>query len=387
MSQKNGSKYQLELLRTYQTACDTGLDGGGHETDAEILRFRRARSSLCEARRRGWQLTMTAELSPADRVGIDFVWEHPLYGWYPIDCTAMYKGNVPRLINLATVESASTQDGGGVALLSRIEFVELLVRLSRETPFLTRSLIEPPDREAARDSEAEAAVRNFQRKLEELSRGAGGALCREWAERLNKAVGYFTASRRGVGTFNAAVVQSAIDDGVEQFFAIVSSGRSLPVNQMSLSRGRQLTYSPNQDTLYLGDTSYPELRGFSTAAQQRFEARYLTMVQGGRFSEEMIQVKRLFSSNGLQFVVHFVLDRLAEVRDGKSGSASQPRRTAVVVRPVVAPVVKNVRKERPPVVKTVAPVSPDPRPLASCTDLGGVLRDFAAFKQRRQARA
>jgi hypothetical protein len=311
MSCRKGHKNQAELYRWY-LATDQAARVALSE-DPELRELQLAGRALFAVRQQGWKLTATAEKSPADQAGIDWIWEHPSKGWFPIDCTAQGKLDKSRLVHLVFMENMETREGGGLTAGTKIDLAELLVGLTKSTPLLTRSLLAPPAVEPVRDSSAHLA--RFQAALFALKRHQYGELFLEWANELNKAVRYLAACQDSENDLGLDLIQSLITDGVRQYFALALANRPLPVTRQGFTRGFSLSWSAASDTLVLGRSESANVRGLSQMINCRFDSAYFAKVQrAGSATAALLQAKRGFAARGLEFVVHFLLDALEQKR-------------------------------------------------------------------------
>lgn len=311
MSCRKGHKNQAELYRWYLAAEQAARVALSE--DPELRELQLASRALFAVRQQGWKLTATAENSPADQAGIDWIWEHPGKGWFPIDCTAEGKPDKSRLVHLVFMDNMETKEGGGLTAGTKIDFAALLVGLTKSSPLLTRALLAPPAVEPVRDSSVHVA--RFQAALFALKRHQHGELFQEWAGELNKAVRYLAACRDSENDLGLDLIQSLIKDGVREYFALALAKRSIPVNRQGFTRGFSLSWSANSDILVLGRLESANVRGLSQMINRQFDSAYFAKVQrAGNATAALLQAKRGFAARGVEFVVHFLLDGLEQKR-------------------------------------------------------------------------
>ena len=297
----------------FQTASQQTLELP-EDASEEVSHRVDVQNSLKSVIERGWNLIMTDEGSPADKAGIDFIWYHPQFGWFPIDTTAMNKVGIPDLIHIATIQNAQ---GRGECKMLRAEdktrFVELLVRLSESTPYLTGALL-PPSLKAR--GNARKALIAFQKRLEERSAEDNGELFSEWAAHLRKAIGYECemnkrAQKPQIADFRGflvEVIQKHIRIFMEQGIGIK---RLRGVREAKpFARDYSICYHPSTDILATPEPSTPQVQGLGRLIDTLFSQAYGEAVAESGLSDSLIAKKRFFDGRGKEEVIHAALDAL-----------------------------------------------------------------------------
>ena len=304
VSSYKGARNQSEIFTWYLSIVGDPTRSPSAESEV----FRNIRRRLLQVHGLGWRLVMTGENSPADRAGIDFIWENGFDTWFPLDCTSMHKTTTPRLISTILVVNAPSCDGGGVLTQSKIAFAEQLIRLTEQQPILRHSTLSYPSIKPTRNQLPE--LKKFQQGLLKNSSGPSGELYREWAERLRKSIGFSLLSERKSSLNIRQLVTTSIQAGVRVYLDSVLGTAKLQPLKATWLRNHHVSFSVSADTLYVSDSSQNVL-GLVGMISREFDAQYFQYLKGATTAaqrDELMQGKRNFAGKGLPSVIHFVLD-------------------------------------------------------------------------------
>lgn len=266
--------------------------------------------------RAGWQLTMSAGNSPADKCGVDFIWANPGRGWFPLDAKAVGQTSC-RLIQ--HVHVGNNTDAGEYKQLryeDKLAFLEQLVTLARTGEPITYRECMPPNGVAMGETQLLEAVKGFQRTLEQASSHDERFL--EWSVALRKAVGFLQVKKRGGPSEDAllaarGVIASAIDNFFAAFFNHGNNTFEMKVMRLQpcLRRSERLIYLVTEDSIKTTVGKSQELvvlGGLASLIKKRFEARYTELIGKHRGADWLIQRKRTFEAKGVECVIHDILD-------------------------------------------------------------------------------
>lgn len=307
-----GHRLQEELFRWYVTvfrgdncggsSAAQGLNGLKHHVEVLI--------------RAGWTLQMSADNSLADKAGVDFIWENPSRGWFPLDAKAMGQTSC-RLIT--QVHVGNNNDAGEYKQLrfeDRIAFLQQLVNLARTGQPVSYHCCQPPGLTAMASNQLLDGLKNLRKQLEKST--SCDERLGEWANALGKSIGYLSIQKRG-GPSEASkhsaqkLIASAIDAFFGSFFN--NNNETFASQQMrlqpNLRRSDRLQYLHTGDVIKATVGNAHELvvlSGLAALIKKRFEERYIELVGKHRTAEWLMQRKRTFETKGVELVIHSVLD-------------------------------------------------------------------------------
>jgi hypothetical protein len=303
MSHFKGLEVQDTLYHWFQSILGEKLT-----TNSQPNRLQQAVSSLQLVCQAGWKLKMTADESPADKVGVDFIWQHETLGiWFPLDCSLREKTHIPKLIHLVHACEAGNFELGTVSNETKTAFAEQLVALTRQSGIKFAQL-QPPSATSTKD--LLSAIKSFQASLNRAATGAQREQFLEWATHLKKAVGYHMVSNRQNGLLTMELIAEAIKEGVNGYLTIIKASKEQPVKR-EFCRDCKVSYSRAKDVLYVPDKRIGTIASLSQAVKLQFEEWYITMIkQFPKLSESMLTLKRNFEANGFELIIHYILDVL-----------------------------------------------------------------------------
>jgi hypothetical protein len=263
----------------------------------------------------GWALRMSANNSPADKAGVDFIWENPKRGWFPLDAKAMGE---PSCRLISHVRVGNNKDAGEQRQLSgkyKSAFLAQLIQLARSGTPVRHECCLPPSVTPMANATLLDALKQLRYQLEKASES--DERLGEWAVALNRAIAYLNITKRGPdkAAISAAqvLVASAVDRFLEAYFAenntaFVSRCMHL---QPNLRRSAQLHYLVTGDIIKATVGEAKEvvvLSGLKELISNRFQEIYAELVRKHRSSDWLMQRKRSFASKGIQCAIHSVLD-------------------------------------------------------------------------------
>ena len=271
--------------------------------------------------RDGWTLTMSADNSPADKAGVDFIWENPSRGWFPLDSKAVGQTSCRLIQHVQVGNNNDAGEYGQLRYEDKLAFLEQLVNLARMAQPISHALVPPPSSAAMSTAELLENVTKLQKQLQRAS--SKDRRYNDWAAALRGAIGFLSAQKRGGPSEDAlkearGVIASAID----AFFAAYFNDKNAMFAskcmylQPCLQRSGRLTYQFTGDTFKAIAGKSNEQVVFSGLAgliKQRFEARYAELVGQHRGADWLIQRKRTFETKGVECVIHNILDAFQKV--------------------------------------------------------------------------
>mgnify|MGYP003384442949 CR=1 FL=1 len=315
-SQPKGLRSQHELYRWFRNIVQTPVSDLPAES-ATQARFNSAVLAVQKSLQNGWNLQMSGENSPADKAGVDFVWSNRAQGvWFALDTTYKDKVGVPSLINLVKLANSSDIIASRLSFESNMGFLELLVRLSRETPVLTYSELPPPEMAAVAD--LRKSLESFQAQLAKIGTRPASAQFAEWAHYLKGAIGFQGKADTGRFNVDQSLIDYAIGVGVEAFLN-ARKGGCPDFDRGSFQRGKHISYSQNADTLHVSDPANPVWSGIRDLVQQQFDKEYTLLVEMDKGGLDLLLItKQMFSAQGANWVIHHILDVIEAKSLGRS---------------------------------------------------------------------
>ncbi len=308
-----GHRLQDELFRWYLSLTSENTGSG---TSMAVPGLNALKHHMEVLIRDGWTLSISADNSPADKAGVDFIWANPSRGWFPLDAKAVGQTSC-RVINQVYV--SNNKDAGEYKQLryeDKLAFLEQLVALSRKGCPISHDSCTPPSVTASAQSRQLEDLKALQRQLEKAS--SRDDRLGEWAVALRKAIGYLLAQTRGGPSEGAtSSAQKLITSAIEAFFGsyfnhnnTVFASHCMRL-QPNLRRTERLQYQFTGDIFKATVGNAQELVVFSGLAQlirNRFEARYTELVGKHSGADWLMQRKRTFETKGVECVIHNVLD-------------------------------------------------------------------------------
>lgn len=319
-----GHRLQDELYRWYLLVFRENTCGSAQNLVPGLNALRHHVEVLIKD---GWQLAMSADNSPADKAGVDFIWENPSRGWFPLDAKAMGQTSC-RLIS--HVHVGNNTDAGEYKQLrheDKLAFLEQLVKLARTGRPVSHSCCLPPGVTAMSSAQLLEELKKLQKQL------ATSASCDErlgeWSVALGKAIGYLNAQKRGGASEEATkTAQKTIASAIDAFFGLYFNGNNTIFAsqcmrlQPALRRSDRLQYQVTGDIIKATVGNAHELvvlSGLAALIKKRFEARYLELVDKHRSADWLIQRKRTFETKGVECVIHAVLDAFQRQASARRG--------------------------------------------------------------------
>jgi len=338
-SLSKGLRSQAELFRWFRSIVQTpaiDLQPGVGNT-----RFCSAILAVQNAIRNGWTLSMSGENSPADKAGVDFVWANNRQGvWHALDTTYKEKVGTPSLIHLVKLVNVSDIIGSRLSAETNIGFLELLVKLSRDTNALHSAELPIPEMGTVAD--LRKSLESFQARLAKIGSRPASYEFAEWAVYLNGAIGYQGKADKGQFTIDQSLVDFAIGSAVEAFLN-ARKGGCPDFDRGGFQRGKHISYSENADTLHVSDPVNPIWPGIKTRIQQQFDKEYAALVKlesGGL--QLLLIAKQMFSAQGVNWVIHHILDVVEAKTNGRDFSVVRPKMMTQEVKASVSAVIKPV---------------------------------------------
>lgn len=319
----NGHQLQEQLFRWYTTLTQGNF---GHEP--KLGQGLHALKHHVEVLiRDGWTLTMTADDSPADRVGIDFIWSNPNRGWFPLDAKAAGQTRCRLIQQVHVGNNSEAGECGQLRSEDRTAFLEQLVALARTSQPIDFAVCVPPSIRVAQNGNVMLdSLRFFQRSLEKATTQTTDDRFAEWALALKPAIGYSLKQNRG-GASDAAVetARKAIAAAIDAFFASFfkeNSQFALECSRMqtSLKRSDRLQYVIGEDKIKAVAGQSNELvvlGGLAGLIRKRYEARYRELLAQHSCAEWLLQRKRTFETKGVECVIHSILDAFQRQTGGR----------------------------------------------------------------------
>lgn len=354
------------------------------EKGARLERLEKAIRRIRELVASGWRLRMSSEKSPADKAGIDLLWEdEPTGRWFALDCSLKEKMGLPRLIHLVRIKNDIISVGSVISLATKTIFLELLIELTEGRAILNRGLIAPPSIHPVAD--INLALRDFQRQLRALRNHAYGDLFLEWSENLGGAIGYAKKMKTQSGQVDMENIQRVIEEGVQTYLAAsLQNNGELARPKLKFTR-KLLSYSETSDTVILADRGNPHVRGIKVMVQQAFDSALLErLAKAGKMTDKLMAVKRNFSASGYAWVINHLLDVLEAERLGITHTVSLPGQRKVSTTQD-GPSPKAQSKAKPPVSTGLRTESAR---IVTFEAGNGPLAAYTAFMQKRkEARA
>lgn len=297
-------RWAVALVRDIDGSATLGQGLNAHKHHIEVLL------------RAGWTLTMSADNSPADKAGVDFIWENPSCGWFPLDAKAMGQTSCSLITH---VHVGNNTDAGELKQLryeDKLAFLEQLVRLARTGRPIKHDCCPPPSVTAMAPAKLLEELKILRKQLERSA--SCDERLREWANALGKSIGYLSIQKRGgpseASTFAA---QKVINEAIDVFFGAYFNFRNEAFASQQMRLQPSLRRSERLQYLFTGDVikatvgkaqELVVLSGLAALIKKRFEERYGELIRQHRNTDWLMQRKRTFDTKGVECVIHSVLD-------------------------------------------------------------------------------
>lgn len=308
-----GHQLQDELFRWYLVIFSENFGSRGASAVEGLNALKHHVEVLI---RDGWTLSMSADDSPADKAGVDFIWENPSRGWFPLDAKAMGQTSC-RLIT--RVQVGNNTDAGEYKQLryeDKMAFLEQLVTLARTGQPIDHDCCPPPGVTAMAPAQLLEELRKLQRQLERST--SCDERLGEWAVALRKAIGYLLSQKRGGASEGAtSTAQKMIASAIDAFFGSYFNNNNSNFAsqcmrlQPCLRRSDRLQYQVTGDIIKTTVGNAQELvvlSGLAVLIRKRFEARYSELCGRHGAVDWLMQRKRTFETKGVECVIHNILD-------------------------------------------------------------------------------
>lgn len=307
-----GHRLQDELFRWYVAVFRS--DSGDGTTGAQGLNGLKHHVEVLI--RAGWTLKMSANDSLADKAGVDFIWENPSRGWFPLDAKAIGQTSC----NLIThVQVGNNTDAGELKQLrfeDKIAFLRQLINLARTGTPVSYACCPPPGVTAMPSNKLLEELKKLRKQLEKST--SCDERLGEWANALGKSIGYLSIQKRGGPSEGAtATAQKTIMTAIDAFFGSYLNGNNAMFASQQMRLQPNLRRSDRLQYLFTGDTvkvtvgnaqELVVLSGLAALIKKRFEARYSELIGLHRSADWLMQRKRTFETKGVELVIHAVLD-------------------------------------------------------------------------------
>ncbi len=323
---KQGQQLQEELFRWYislirENTCAAaqpavqGLNALKHHIEVLV--------------KDGWTLSMSEHSSTADLAGVDFVWENPRRGWFPLDAKAVGQTSCLLINQVHVGNNTEAGEYKQLRFEDKLAFLEKLVALARTGRPIRYDDCAPPGVKTKCQSTLLEELKQFQQRLQKASSRLQDDRFRDWATALNKAVGFLLKQKRGGPSAEAIeAARKAINAAVEAFFAKYFGKNEMFATQCmrlqpNLRRSDRLVY------VYIDDMFKAEvgrdhelvvLSGVAPMVRKQFEERYAELLKRHSAAEWLIQRKRTFETKGLECVVHNILDAFQRQSGARSAA-------------------------------------------------------------------
>ena len=311
---------QLELFTWYQDTMNVANAALIEESkDAELVHAGEVRRQLRELVKSGWSLCMSQEESPADKAGIDFIWQHPRRGWFALDAKAVDSTKCC-LIRLVTV-SNSTEAGEfrKLPFEDKLRFLEQLVELaSGPAPELDFQTCAPPSLEQTRNPRIMLEeLRRFRDRLAVAGKLAGCRQCHAWQDAIGKAMGFVAGrERQRNNPEQVAAVQARVAGIIRAYVNSLLVAKA-PRNfggplEFRFRRSNKLSYTVHGDELKVPvDTvNVVTIGGIAVYARKAFQKRYQEVVGKHGAAEWLVLRRRTFEAQGAERAINHLLDVL-----------------------------------------------------------------------------
>ena len=266
--------------------------------------------------RDGWTLKMSANQSPADQSGIDFIWANPRRGWFPLDSKAVGETSCSLVQHVHVGNNNAAGEYGQLRFEDKLAFLEQLVTLARKREPISYTLCTPPDTAAKSVSVLLEEVKQFQKRLERAASKDGRYS--EWADSLRGAIGYLLKKQRGgPSSESIQAARGIVMTAVDAFFAAYFNGNNPAFAshcmrlRPCLKRSDRLVYLISGDTIKAAVGKAQELvvlSGLAQSIRDRYQQSYAQAIQQHRAAEWLVQRKRVFETKGVELVIHNILD-------------------------------------------------------------------------------
>lgn len=321
-SKTKGQLLQEELFRWFHAVLDASPCGDA----PQAFRLNALRHHLEVLIRDGWTLKMSGEDSPADKCGIDFIWGHPVKGWFPLDAKAVGTSSCVLIHQVTVGNQNGAGECGQLKFEYKVAFLSKLVELARSANPISHEKCAPPQLMTARSAvELIEGVKQFQRRLMTASETLRDDRYNQWAISLRRAIGFLLAAQRGGADDDSVTrARNAINTALDAFLAQYLSQNAAFASscmrlQTVLRRSDRLKYEIGIDTVKapVGPAQrLVVLGGLAQLVRKKYEAKYEELLHKHRSAEWLMQRKRTFETKGVELAIHYILNSL-EALGGK----------------------------------------------------------------------
>lgn len=315
-----GHMLQFELVAWYQDTL---------KLPERALNVERADEQLCHAAavrlrvrqlvKAGWSLQMSEDESPADKAGIDFIWQHRRRGWFALDAKAVSN---TRCCLIRLVEVSNSTEVGEFRKLrfeDKVRFFEQLIELAEgPAPELNLQDCPPPVMETVRDStKMLEELRSFRDRLATMGKRPGCAHCTDWQAAINRAMGFVTGCKRQRNNpEQVALVQQRVAEIINAYIKSVLAekpprGFGSPF-EARFRRNDKLLYTVHLDQVKLpvDAANVVTVAGIAAYARKAFQKRHQELVAKHGAAEWLLMRRRTFEAQGVERTINHLLDVL-----------------------------------------------------------------------------
>lgn len=382
MTTFKGLRDQQQLFRWFTTLVEGSYSAPDRGAGEAALRLDRAIQKVRELVEGGWWLSMSSEGSPADKAGMDFLWEDTVRGpWFALDCSLREKMDIPRLIRLVRIKNATTTVGEVMSIYSKIFFLELLIELAEGPVLLTREMVAPPKLTPVAD--IRSALYDFRTRLRALKDHTNGDLFVDWAENLHRAIGFQRRKEDESTELDMNTIRLPIKQAVETYITTALRNHG-EMERPKLKFGRKFhSYSPTTDTLHLPHKANPTVKDIKVMVETEFDARYTAeLKKAGKLSDKLLALKRSFGASGYAWVINHLLDVLEAASLGTTAVVAAPKARVPSSTDADQPRATALRQRVETVRAAPTRLSSSPPPGAG---LSGTLAAYNAVMMQRKA--
>lgn len=307
-----GHRLQEELFRWYVTVFRNDT-GGGTPAAQGLNGLKHHVEVLIRA---GWTLKMSADNSPADKAGVDFIWENPSRGWFPLDSKAMGQTSCRLITHVHVGNNTDAGEYKQLRFEDKLAFLEQLVNLARTGHPVSYNCCPPPGLTAVASTQLLDELKRLRKQLEKST--SCDERLGEWAAALGKSIGYLNIQKRGGPSEGAtATAQQTVLAAIDAFFGSYFNGNNATFASQQMRLQPNLRRHDRLQYLFTGDVikatvgnaqELVVLSGLAALIKKRFEARYSELIGLHRSADWLMQRKRTFETKGVELVIHAVLD-------------------------------------------------------------------------------
>lgn len=312
---KRGEVLQAELHRFYLSLTRESAGEGKTLMFGTLTDVKRALDRLLAD---GWRLSVSANGSLADKAGIDFVWSHPLKGWFALDAKAV---GTPSCGLIHLVQVANNKEAGECQQLcfeNKRDFVELLVSLSDVGQPIEHEVLAAPQVCAVNTAQLLGELKSFHSGLLSAAAKTQDPRFAGWADNLMKAIGYCLANMRTTAgdTGPSDQVQAMAAEALREFMVAFFDPKSAKFGQVMklqacLNRSADLQYLISGDQLKVRAGKAQRLvvlTGLARIVGQMYQQMYSELLTKHSTAEWLLLRRRVFETKGVECAIHHILD-------------------------------------------------------------------------------